>query len=178
MLSMSRISSQSTLSASTSAILFEIKQVFRGHLPNLFKAYAKYPPLLEANWNKFKAIMLAGKLRRQVKEAIALLISCDNECKYCITAHTAALHSIGFDEAKIFNMLQELWPADFTAQEIALIKFARKANLHWYSIGKTECDELLNSGVDEAEMLEALGVMEVFIAFNRFADLMAIEVDF
>lgn len=66
-----------------STILVEIEQTFRGHVPNLFQAYAKYPPLLEASWNKFKAIMLAAKLRREVKEVMALLISHDNECKYC-----------------------------------------------------------------------------------------------
>ncbi|WP_430232101.1 carboxymuconolactone decarboxylase family protein [Nitrosomonas communis] len=165
-------------SETTSAILFEIEQLFRGHVPNIFKVYAKYRPLLEANWNKFKRIMLDGKLRRKVKEAMALLISCDNECKYCVAAHTAALHSMKFDEAKIFNMLQDLWPADFTEKEIALIKFTRKANLHWHSIGKAERDELLDCGVNESEMLEVFGVMEIFIAFNRFADVMGIEIDF
>lgn len=54
---------------STSSILLEIKQAFGGRVPNLFKAYAKYPPLLETNWKKVKEILLNGKLRRKSQES-------------------------------------------------------------------------------------------------------------
>lgn len=172
------LDSSQSVSESTSTILFEIEQAFRGHIPNLFKAYAKYPPLLEANWNKFKVIMLDGKLRRNVKEAIALLISHDNECKYCIAAHTAALRSMRFDEEKIAGMLQNVLPLDFAEKEMALIKFARKTNDSWHKISVANIKELFDLGVDESEMLEAFGVMEMFIAFNRFADVMGVEIDF
>lgn len=170
--------SSQPVSESTSAIFSEIEQAFSGHIPNLFKTYAKYPPLLEANWSKFKMIMLNGKLRRKVKETIALLISHDNECKYCIAAHTAALRSLRFDEEKIAGMLQNVLPTDFTEKEMALIKFARKANDSWHKISVANIKELFDLGVDESEMLEAFGVMEMFIAFNRFADAMGIEIDF
>ncbi len=157
-----------------SIILHEIEQVF-GRVPNLFKAYAKYPPLLEVNWNKVKKILINGKLRRKVKETIALLVSNDNNCKYCVTAHAAVLRSMKVDEMQITAMLEGTLPNDFNAKEIALIKFAHKANLEWHHINKADLKEL---GIEESEMLEALGVMEIFITFNRFADVMGIEVDF
>ncbi|MDT8363408.1 MAG: peroxidase-related enzyme [Nitrosomonas sp.] len=174
------LSQESTQSASkpTSAIFSEIEQAFGGHIPNLFKVYARYPPLLEANWGKFKAIMLDGQLRREVKEAVALLISHDNECKYCITAHAAVLRSMRFDEEKIAGMLQNVLPADFTGKEAALIKFAREANNRWHEINEDSIKALFDLGVGEPEILEIIGVMELFIAFNRFADVMGIKIDF
>lgn len=177
---MSQALSESTQLPSdlASAILFEIEQTFRGQVPNLFQAYAKYPLLLEASWNKFKSIMLAGKLRREVKEVMALLISHDNECKYCVAAHTAVLHEMRFNEEKIAGMLQNVLPPVFTEKEMALIKFARKANNDWHKISETNIKELFDLGIDESELLEAFGVMEMFIAFNRFADVMGIEIDF
>ena len=61
---------------------------------------------------------------------------------------------------------------------MALIKFARKANNDWHKISETNIKELFDLGIDESELLEAFGVMEMFIAFNRFADVMGIEIDF
>lgn len=56
---MSRIKPVKTeeLSEETRAILTEIEGAF-GMVPNLFKTYTHFPPLLEANWNKVKAVMM------------------------------------------------------------------------------------------------------------------------
>jgi uncharacterized peroxidase-related enzyme len=163
----------------SSVILIEIGKTFGGHVPNVFKAYAEHPPLLAANWEKFKAIMLQGKLRRKVKETIASVISYDNKCNYCVAAHSAALRSMKTSEPEITAMFQGTFPDDFTDKEAALVKFARKANLDWHSIGNADLKELLvDLEIEESEMLEALGTMELFIAFNRFADVMGIEIDF
>ena len=67
-------------------IFKEIEGAF-GKVPNLFRTYAQFPPLLEANWNKVKAVMMGGSLSRQLKEAIAVLVSRDNGCDYCVAAH-------------------------------------------------------------------------------------------
>ena len=122
--------------------------------------------------------MLQGKLRRKVKEAIASVISYDNKCNYCVAAHSAALRSMKTSEPEITAMFQGTFPDDFTDKEAALVKFARKANFDWHSIGNADHKELVDLGIEESEMLEALGTMELFIAFNRFADVMGIEIDF
>jgi alkylhydroperoxidase family enzyme len=72
----------------TSATLHEFDRAF-GRVPNLFRAYARHPPLLEANWNKVKHVLLKGRLARFTKEIIALLVSHDNGCAYCVAAHSA-----------------------------------------------------------------------------------------
>ncbi len=58
-------------------ILTEIEGAF-GMVPNLFKTYSHFPPLLKTNWEKVKALMMQGKLSRKTKEAIAVLVSKDN----------------------------------------------------------------------------------------------------
>lgn len=165
-------------SESSAAVLLEIEKAFGGHVPNVFSAYAEHPPLLAANWQKYNVLMLSGKLRRKVKEAIATVVSHDNNCKYCVAAHSAALRSMKVSAAEITAMFQDIFPNDFTDKEGALIKFARKANQNWHSIDSADHKELVDLGIEESEMLEALGIMELFIAFNRFADLMGVEIDF
>ena len=70
------------LSEETRAILAEIEGAF-GRVPNLFKTYTHFPPLLEANWNKIKAVMQQeGKLDPLTREIIAVAVSAVMGCEY------------------------------------------------------------------------------------------------
>lgn len=157
-------------------VLDEIRGAF-GMVPNLFRTYANHPPLLEANWNKVKAMMMRGNLARKAKEAIALLVSKDNGCGYCVAAHTGALKSIGVPDDEIGRIKEDVETADFTAKEKALIGFVRKANLDPLNIPETEFQMLRGTGASDAEIVEALGVMELFVGFNKFLDSLQVELD-
>jgi uncharacterized peroxidase-related enzyme len=155
-------------------IFQEIQKAF-GMVPNLFRTYAHHPPLLEANWHKVKRVMMEGKLSRKTKEAIALLVSQDNDCKYCVAAHTGALKAVGVSAEEINLIATDLDQADFSAKERALIRFARSANRAANDVTDADITAVRDTGADDAEIIEALGVMEVFAAFNRFLD--ALDVD-
>lgn len=173
---MSRISliSPENAAPEVEAIYAEISQAF-GKIPNLFKAYAHHPPLLEANWHKVKRVMMEGALARKTKEAIALLVSQDNGCKYCVAAHTGALKMVGVSQDEIARISADLDQADFSAKERALIRLARKANAAANEVTKAEIEAVRQTGADDAEIVEALGVMEVFTAFNKFLDVLDVE---
>jgi len=158
-------------------IFAEIEGAF-GMVPNLFKTYSHFPPLLKANWNKVKEVMMQGSLSRKTKEAIALLVSKDNSCAYCVAAHTAALKSIGVTEKEINIIESEIEKSMFTEKERELITFARKANKDPNGITDKEFGKLKKAGASDSEIVEALGVMELFTAFNKFLDSLNVEIDF
>lgn len=158
-------------------IFGEVRGAF-GRIPNLFRAYAAYPPLLRANWEKVKAVMMGGTLRREAKEAIALLVSKDNGCAYCVAAHTAALRGLGLSAEQIASLETDLEAADFTAKEKALIAMAREANCRPLTLPDAAFAALRQTGADDGEIVEALGVMELFAAFNKFLDTLQVEIDF
>jgi len=165
------------VSGDVKKIFTEIEGAF-GMVPNLFKTYSHFPPLLKANWDKVKALMMQGTLSRKTKEAIAVLVSKDNSCSYCVAAHTAALKSIGVTEAEIEVIENDIEKSDFTEKERALITFVRKANKDPNKITDEEFALLRKAGANESEIVEALGVMELFTAFNKFLDSLNVEVDF
>jgi len=160
-----------------STVFGEIEAAF-GMVPNLFRVYAHHPPLLQANWEKVKAVMMAGSLRRDVKETIAVLVSKDNSCSYCVAAHTAVLKSLGMTAEQIAALEDNLDAADFNAKEKALIHFAREANRNSPAISDTQFQTVRQTGARDDEIVEALGVMEVFTAFNKFVDSLQVEIDF
>lgn len=159
------------------AVFSEIRAAF-GRIPNVFRAYAAYPPLLRANWEKVKTVMMGGTLRREVKEAIAVLVSKDNGCAYCVAAHTAALRALGMTNERIESLAADLGATDFSAKEQALITMARDANRNPLHVSDVVFSSLHEAGANGAEIVEALGVMELFTAFNKFLDTLRIEIDF
>ncbi len=176
---MARITTVETkaVSGETEAIFKEIEGAF-GMVPNLFRTYAHHLPLLKANWNKAKAVMMEGVLSPKVKQTIAVLVSEDNGCAYCVAAHTGALKAIGISDEEISLIEQNIERADFSAKEKALIGFARKANSAPLRIADAEFDSLRRAGATDAEIVEALGVMELFTAFNKFLDSLRVDIDF
>lgn len=165
------------ISKDVQEIFSEIEKVF-GKVPNLFKTYAQFPPLLKANWGKVKAMMLQGNLSRKTKETIAVFVSKDNSCAYCVAAHTAALRSIGMPEDEIKMMESDNDKLACTQKEQKLIAFARKANKDPNKICDEEFEDLKKAGATDSEIVEALGVMELFTSFNKFLDSLNVEIDF
>jgi uncharacterized peroxidase-related enzyme len=164
-------------SAEVQSVFKEIEAAF-GMVPNLFKTLAHHPPLLELNWNRVKTLMMSGNLSRKVKETIAVLVSKDNSCRYCVTAHTLFLQAIGVSEDEVFAINEDLEKTSFTDKEKALITFARQANLAPLEVRDEEFKRLKDAGASDGEILEALGVMEIFTGFNKILDALQVEIDF
>jgi len=65
------------------AIYEEIKEALGiDFIPNLYKAQAVRPDLLEVAWNRTRAVMDGGKLDRLTKEIIAVSVSAVAGCHY------------------------------------------------------------------------------------------------
>lgn len=155
----------------------EIEETF-GMVPNLFRTYAHYPPLLKTNWEKIKAILMTGQLSRAVKEAIAILVSTDNDSAYCLATHVGDMLALGMNQEVIDSLRETLDQTDFTLREKALITFAREANRAPHLINDEAIAELRKTGASNADIVEALGVMELFAAFNKFLVALDVEIDF
>lgn len=155
----------------------EIEKVF-GRVPNIFKTYAHFPPLLKTNWEKFKAVMMGGSLRRELKEAIALVVSEANSCQYCIAAHGLALQQLGFSRERIELLVKDLDGAGFQPKEAKILEIARKSTRDANSVTDQDIEELRRLGWSESEIVEAQGVMELFTGFNKFLDSLAVDIDF
>ncbi len=55
-------------------------------------------------WQGLKSIMLRdSSIDRPLKEAIALVVSKNNACSYCVGAHNMMLKTIGYDSKKSKN---------------------------------------------------------------------------
>jgi uncharacterized peroxidase-related enzyme len=71
-----------------------------GFVPNVLKAYAFDMPKLEAFVAMYNDLMLGPSgLSKLEREMIAVAVSSQNRCYYCLTAHGAAVRAISGDPA-------------------------------------------------------------------------------
>src|SRR5204863_237300 len=71
-----------------------------GFVPNVLKAYAFDMPKLEAFVAMYNDLMLAPSgLSKLEREMIAVAVSSQNRCYYCLVAHGAAVRQLSGDPA-------------------------------------------------------------------------------
>jgi len=158
------------------AIFDEIRSAM-GSVSNMFRAYARHPAVLAATWNRVKSVMLQGTLAPTLKEAIAVVISHDNACTYCVEQHSRHLESMGFDVEEIRRLLADPLAGRFTPKERSLLALARQANGDPHGASVETLNTARRAGADDLEIIEALAVMELFTSLNRFLNTLDIPLE-
>lgn len=155
----------------------DIRQNF-GMVPNLFKAYAHRPEVLEANWNKVKAVMFGGELPRPLKEMVAVVVSRANGCEYCVNAHGGMLRMLGVPRPQIRMLIENLETADLPEDTKVALRLAIKSTREPDSISQEEIEQLRQLGHSNAQIVELLSVVDLFTSFNKFLNTLRVPVDF
>lgn len=149
----------------------------QGSVPNLFRMYANNPDVLEANWMRVRAVMLQGSLSRKLKESIAVVVSHDNDCRYCVEHHSQALLALGVSAEEVQRLLRDPLAGNFEPKERALLALTRQANRDPHGAADTNIAVARQAGSTDAEIIEALAVMELFVSFNRFVKTLDIPLE-
>jgi uncharacterized peroxidase-related enzyme len=154
----------------------DIKACF-GVVPNLFKAMALRPEILDANWNKTKAVLMSGIVSRETKEMIAVVVSKANSCDYCVNAHSTALKMLGFTEERIQKLLTNIGSADLDNKTKRILQFSINATRDPRRISEEEVKELKHMGISDGELLEIVSTMDMFTSYNKFLDTLSVEIE-
>ena len=67
-------------------------------VPNAFISSSIDPEITRGVWQVVKSILLRdSSIDMSLKETIALVVSKNNSCSYCVRAHNMMLKAIGYD---------------------------------------------------------------------------------
>ncbi|MFU8817559.1 MAG: carboxymuconolactone decarboxylase family protein [Pseudomonadales bacterium] len=163
------------------ARIFAEIQAAQGSVPNLFRAYvrayANNPDVLEATWMRVRAVMLQGSLSRKLKESIAVVVSNDNDCRYCVEHHSQTLLAMGVATEEVERLLRDPLAGNYEPKERALLALTRQANRDPHGASDTQLAVARRAGTSDSEIIEALAVMELFVSFNRFVNTLDIPLE-
>src|SRR4051794_16842859 len=98
-----------------------------GFVPNVLKAYAFDNAKLEAFVGMYNDLMLAPSgLSKLEREMIAVAVSAQNRCYYCLVAHGAAVRALSGDAALGELMVMNYRAARLSKRQRAMLDFAVK----------------------------------------------------
>ncbi len=131
-----------------------------GFVPNLFRAQALLPRLIEAEAGIAEAVLLReGVLSRVEKERLLVSVAAAEGNVYCATAHSRLLAGLGVPAPTIEQWIGDYHGAALSAAETALLDFALKLARLPTWIGREDIERLRQHGYGDAAVLEAVLVI-------------------
>src|ERR1700691_2325566 len=141
-----------------------------GFVPNVLTAYAYDMAKLEAFAAFYNDLMLAPSgLSRLEREMIAVAVSSDNHCFYCLTAHGAAVRQLS-GIPQLGELMAMNWrAAGLPPRQHAMLAFAEKVTLRSAQIEEADRQALRDVGFSDREIWDVAAVASFFNMSNRMA---------
>jgi uncharacterized peroxidase-related enzyme len=141
-----------------------------GFVPNVLASYAHDMAKLETFAAFYNDLMLAPSgLSKLEREMIAVAVSSENHCFYCLTAHGAAVRQLSGDPKLGELMVMNYRAADLSARHRAMLDFAVKMTKASHEMGEADRQALRDVGFSERDIWDIAAVAGFFNMSNRMA---------
>ncbi|BBB26626.1 peroxidase-related enzyme [Amphritea japonica] len=149
---------------------FEVCDEKLGMVPNVLTAYSHNAAQLDVFSKFYNELMFGeGNLTTLEREMIAVAVSSQNHCFYCIVAHGAAVRNYSEDPA-----LGELMAINYRAAELSqrhrsMLDFAVKMTISADAIEEEDRQALRDAGFSDQDIWDIANVAGFYNMTNRIA---------
>jgi uncharacterized peroxidase-related enzyme len=141
-----------------------------GFVPNVLKAYAFDMAKLSVFVAMYNDLMLAPSgLSKLEREMIAVAVSAQNRCYYCLVAHGAAVRQLSEDPPLGELLVMNYRAARLSKRERAMIDFAVKLTGGPWLVEEEDRTRLRRAGFSERDIWDIAAVAGFFNMTNRVA---------
>ncbi len=154
----------------------ELKKVYdqitseRGKLSNIMKIHSLLPDTMIKHLELYLSIMFSeSNLTREEKETLAVVVSRENNCDYCINHHAQALNHYWKNPKRLKSFIENLDDELFTQKFRIAVNYTSKLTTDPASVKKSEIDELKKSGWTDEDLLTINLIVSYFNFVNRIA---------
>jgi uncharacterized peroxidase-related enzyme len=141
-----------------------------GFVPNVLKSYAFDMAKLSAFVAMYNDLMLAPSgLSKLEREMIAVAVSAQNRCYYCLVAHGAAVRALSGDPMLGELMAMNYRAARLSKRERAMLDFAVKLTAEPWLVEETDREALRRAGFCDRDIWDIAAVAGFFNMSNRVA---------
>ena len=149
---------------------FDICREKLGLVPNVLLAHAHDIGKLNAFTAMYNELMLADSgLSKLEREMVAVVVSAENKCYYCLVAHGAAVRALSGDPQLGEALVMNYRMAPLSRRQRAMMDFAVKLTRDSASVEDSDRDALRQAGLSEAEIFDLISVAAFFNMSNRVA---------
>lgn len=151
-----------------------IRQSMGGMVPNVFQGLGNSPEVLRA-YLQTSGCLSKGNLSDSEREIVALVVSQNNGCEYCLAAHTlvGGMHGLKPDE------MQAIRRGDSReSKTAALVKFVQAILSQRGAVSDRELAEFKLAGFSDAQVPDVVLTIAMTVFTNYFNHVHRTTVDF
>lgn len=141
-----------------------------GFVPNVLLAYAFDNTKLETFVAFYNDLMLGDSgLSKLEREMIAVTVSSQNRCYYCLTAHGASVRQYSGNPLLGEHLVMNYRVARLNRRQRAMLDFAAKLTVSPWSVEEVDRERLRRSGFTDRDIWDISAVAGFFNMSNRVA---------
>lgn len=141
-----------------------------GMIPNVLKSYSQNLAQFEV-FTRFYNEMMFGEsvLTPLEREMIAVVVSSENKCFYCLTAHGAAVREYSGNPMLGEQLVMNYRTAELDARQRAMLDFACKLTQSPDAIIESDREALRQAGFDDRTIWDIANIVGFYNMTNRIA---------
>lgn len=145
-----------------------IKQ--RGKISNILKVHSLNPDAMGDHLDLYMTLMFGKSgLSRAEREAVAVVVSANNDCEYCVRHHTEALRHY-IDDEETMTMLMTADGLETLEPRLSnIVRHAEKLTTAPVAMTESDLDELRTEGLSDKDILDLTLIVAYFNFVNRIA---------
>jgi uncharacterized peroxidase-related enzyme len=145
-----------------------------GKVPNFLATLANAPAALDGFLSLSKSLS-RGRLSTRQREILALAVAQENDCQYCLSAHTESATTLGLSPAEVLKAREGNSDDSF---EHSLTRFAKNIIHQRGLVSDEDLDIARRAGIDDGLMLEVVANVALNTLSNYANRLADTEIDF
>ncbi|MBT8091199.1 MAG: peroxidase-related enzyme [Gammaproteobacteria bacterium] len=142
----------------------------RGKVSNILKVHSLNPAAMGDHLDLYMTLMFGKSgLSRAEREAVAVVVSANNDCEYCVRHHAEALkHYI--DDEETLTMLMTADGLETLEPRLSnIVRHAEKLTTAPIAMTESDLDELRTEGLSDKDILDLTLIVAYFNFVNRIA---------
>ena len=147
-----------------------------GFIPNVLAAFAKFPKQFEGFTKLYNALMLGESgLTKLEREMIAVTVSSENHCFYCLVAHGSAVRELSDDPQLGERIAANFRSAELPDKQLELLNFTKKLTRDPSEISESDRTKLREVGYTDRDIWDISAIVGLFNMTNRLASATEME---
>ena len=141
-----------------------------GFVPNVLKAFSNFPKQFEGFTKLYNSIMLGESgLSKLEREMIAVTVSSENQCFYCLAAHGATVRELSQDPQLGERLASNFEAANLSKKHKTMLLFARNLTRNPSIVNEEDRLALNKVGFNDRDIWDISLVVGFFNMTNRLA---------
>ena len=155
--------------------LAELFSAKLGFVPNILRGFALLPDHFLGWWAYFDDLMTgsvssSSRLTKPHREMVAVVVSAENSCSYCMLSHGAACRLRTKDPALVDRLLTNYRRAELEPAERAMLDYAVKVATASEEMTSEDAEVMRRVGWADADILYITEIAAMFSYTGRLAN--------